>query len=135
MNYRSLIIWIVFLLFCYSLKAQEHIQRNLSSRTILPEEYLYLVGGDLNMHQGVETMRFVLADSSYIDLYHYDADSVLLIRTQCAPRCASFVKVYDSQWRVLRTIPSPRNMVFPVAYFLKDTLRWRDEYVPDESPE
>lgn len=135
MNYRSLIIWVLFLLFCYSLKAQNTDMKIRANGSILPQEYLYLVGGDLNVEQHGETTRFILADSSYIDLYYYgEGDSVLLIRSQCAPLCASFARVYDENWKILRVIPTPRTMVLPEAYVRDGELLWRENYCEDESP-
>ena len=135
MNYRSLIIWVLFLLFCYSLKAQNTDMKIRANGSILPQEYLYLVGGDLNVEQHGETTRFILADSSYIDLYYYgEGDSVLLIRSQCAPLCASFARVYDENWSILRAIPTPRTMVLPEAYVRDGELLWRENYREDESP-
>lgn len=103
--------------------------------SILPQEYLYLVGGDLNIVPNGETTRFVLADSSYIDLYYYDeGDSVLLIRSQCAPKCASFARVYDDQWSLIRNIPTPGTMILPEAYIHNGELLWRENFIEDESP-
>ena len=127
------LIWVLFLLLCYSMKAQQEIQIR-STGTILPREYLYLVGGNLDVEANGEMTRFVLADSSYVDLYYYEGDSVLLVRTQCAPLCASFVRVYDEQWNLLRTIATPREMVLPEAYVERGELRWRDNYRDDEAP-
>ena len=133
MNYRSLIIWMLFLLFCYSLRAQDLQIR--SKGTILPQEYLYLVGGDLSIVPNGETTRFVLADSSYIDLYYYtEGDSVLFIRSQCAPKCSSFVRVYTDEWSLIRHVPTPRTMIFPEAYIQDGKLLWRENFVEDESP-
>lgn len=135
MNYRSLIIWVLFLLFCYSLKAQNTDMKIRATGSILPREYLYLVGGDLNIEQHGETTRFILADSSYIDLYYYgEGDSVLLIRSQCAPKCASFVRVYAEDWSLIRTVPTPRTMILPEAYVENGELLWRENFVEDESP-
>ena len=133
MNYRSLIIWTLFLLLCWSMRAQEMKLR--ANGSFLPEEYLYLVGGSLNVEQHGETTRFVLADSSYIDLYYYgESDSILLIRSQCAPLCSSFARVYNEQWHLLRAIPTPRDMVLPEAYVENGKLLWHDNFRADESP-
>ena len=133
MNYRSLVIWIIFLLFCYSLRAQE--MKIRANGTVLPTEYLRLIGGDMNVESHGETTRFVIADSSYIDLYYYEpGDSILLIRSQCAPKCASFARVYDDNWKLIRDITTPRNMVLPEAYVQDGKLLWRDNFVEDESP-
>jgi len=133
MTYRSLLIWMLFLLFSYTLKADDMTIK--SNGLVLPQEYLYLVGGSLNIEKHGETTRFVLADSSYIDLYYYsEGDSVLLIRSQCAPLCASFARVYAEDWSLIRTIPTPRTMVLPEAYVEKGELRWRENYREDESP-
>ncbi len=136
MRGNRIILWILFLLFCYSLKAQETNEMKIrATGSILPKEYLYLVGGDLNVEQHGETTRFILADSSYIDLYYYgENDSILLIRSQCAPLCASFVRVYDEDWKVLRNVTAPRTMILPEAYVQNGQLLWRDNYREDESP-
>lgn len=103
--------------------------------SILPQEYLYLVGGDLNIVPNGETTRFVLTDSTFIDLYYYEpGDSVLLIRSQCAPKCASFVRVYAEDWSFIRNIPTPSTMILPEAYVLNGVLHWRENFVEDESP-
>ena len=134
MNNRSLIIWVLFLLFCYSLKAQNTDMHIRASSSVLPQEYIYLVG-NLNVQPHGETTRFVLADSSYIDLYYYpEGDSVLLIRSQCAPLCASFVRVYDGDWNLLHAIPTPDNLVLPEAYVQNGELLWRENFREDESP-
>ena len=128
------IIWVLFLLFCYSLKAQQDIKIR-STGTILPREYLYLVGSSLDVSVNGEMTRFVLADSSYIDLYYYpQGDSVLLIRTQCSPLCSSFARIYDEQWQILRSVPTPRTMILPEAYVQNGNLLWRDNYLEDELP-
>jgi hypothetical protein len=115
------------------MRAQEMKLR--ANGSFLPEEYLYLVGGSLNVEQHGETTRFVLADSSYIDLYYYgESDSILLIRSQCAPLCSSFARVYNEQWHLLRAIPTPRDMVLPEAYVENGKLLWRDNFHEDESP-
>ena len=133
MRYRSLIIWILFLLFCYTMKAQD--MRIKSTGSVLPTEYLRLIGGEMNVQANGETTRFVLADSSYIDLYYYgEGDSVLFIRSQCAPKCASFVRVYAEDWSLIRIIPTPRNMVLPEAYVQNGELLWRENFVEDETP-
>ena len=82
-----------------------------------------------------ETTRFILADSSYIDLYYYpESDSILFIRSQCAPLCSSFARVYNEQWKLLRSIPTPPNMVLPEAYVENGVLLWRENFRDDESP-
>ena len=134
---RSLIIWILFLLFCYGMKAQVYTGSGERTRsTILPEEYLYLAGSDLDMRHYAGGMKYVLADESYILLYTYDTgDSVLFVRTQCAPECSSFARVYVGDWKLLRTIATPDTMIFPEAYIWEGQLHWRDNYKQDESPE
>jgi len=102
---------------------------------LLPEEYLYLAGHDLQMSSYGQVTRFTLAEESYIDLYYYPTgDSVLLIRTQCAPLCSSFVRVYDTSWKLIRNIPTPANMVLPEAYVQDGKLLWRENFLEDESP-
>ncbi len=131
---RSIIIWSLSLLFCYTLKAQNDNTIHIHE-AMLPQEYLYLVGGEFNVERHGETTRFVLADSSYIDLYYYpQSDSILLIRSQCAPLCSSFARVYNEQWKLLRSIPTPRNMVLPEAYVEDGVLLWRENFRDDESP-
>lgn len=131
---RSLVIWSISLLFCYTLKAQNDNAIHIHE-AMLPQEYLYLVGGEFNVARHGETTRFILADSSYIDLYYYpESDSILFIRSQCAPLCSSFARVYNEQWKLLRSIPTPPNMVLPEAYVENGVLLWRENFRDDESP-
>ena len=133
MSYRSLLIWMLFLLLCWTMRAED--MKIRANGSVLPQEYLYLIGGDITVEQHGETTRFVLADSSYIDLYYYEpGDSVLLIRSQCAPKCASFARVYSEDWTLIRTIPTPRTLVLPEAYVQGGQLLWRENFVEDESP-
>ena len=137
MRWYRLIIWTLFLLFCYGMKAQESTGRWEDTRsTLLPEEYLYLAGSDLDMKAYPGAMKYVLADDSYVLVYHYDTgDSTLFVRTQCAPQCSSFARIYVGDWKLLRTIATPDTMIFPEAYILDGQLHWRDNYAEDESPE
>lgn len=118
------------------MKAQESGEMRIRANgSILPEEYIYLVGGEMNISKHGETTRFILADSSFIDLYYYPTgDSILFIRSQCAPLCSSFACVYDEHWTILRSIATPRTMVLPEAYVRDGQLLWRDNYLEDESP-
>ena len=102
---------------------------------MLPPQYLYLAGSDLQMKVRGEVTRFTLAENSYVDVYYYPSgDSIILIRTQCAPMSCSYVQVCDREWNVLRTVSPPDSIVMPYAYVLKGQLYWGESYEEDESP-
>lgn len=69
--------------------------------------------------------RLQMADSCYLDIVDY-TDSLLVVRTVCAPVCSSVAAVYSKSGQVLRTILPPTNSVFPEAYIDSSVLLWRD---------
>lgn len=104
----------------------------------LPAEYLQLVGSSLQVSTHEECTRYILADSSYADVYTYaqragEVDSLLLIRTQCAPLCASWVRVYTPEWNLIRTIEAPEDMVLPEATVVNGVLQWTENFTTDDT--
>lgn len=66
------------------------------------------------------------------DTLRFGTDSAMVIETACAPICSSVVQVFDSNWKLLRTIPAPSpSAVFPEAYIEEDQLKWRDNTPQD----
>lgn len=55
-------------------------------------------------------------------------DTVWVIHTVCAPACSSCVRVYDKEWRYVRTLTPPFRSPFPEAFIENGQLRWRDNY-------
>ena len=69
-----------------------------------------------------------LADSCYIETYHY-GDSILLVQTVCAPLCSSVARMYDSQWKLLHPIPAPDAYTLPQAFIDSNgAIRWQENY-------
>lgn len=69
--------------------------------------------------------RLQMADSCYLDIVDY-TDSLLVVRTVCAPVCSSVAAVYNKSGLVLHTILPPTNAIFPEAYIENGILLWRD---------
>lgn len=61
------------------------------------------------------------------DTLWYGQDSVLIIETACAPICSSIARVYNKEYRLLRTIKAPiPDAIFPEAYIENGVVLWRD---------
>ena len=72
-----------------------------------------------------------LADSCYIETYHY-GDSILLVQTVCAPLCSSVARMYDSQWTLLHPVPAPDTYTLPQAFINNNgTIRWQENYMEE----
>ena len=79
--------------------------------------------------------KFQMADSCYIEVLNYK-DSCLVVETVCAPICSSCARVYNKEWKVMRTISSPYpHAIFPLAHIEDGKLLWADntsEILDDE---
>ena len=87
------------------------------------------VGGspEVEIEEGAYT-KVRLADSCYIETYHY-GDSILLVQTVCAPLCSSVARMYDNQWTLLHPVPAPYAYTLPQAFINSNgTLRWQENY-------
>ena len=93
---------------------------------------VHAVGGspEVEIEEGAYT-KVRLADSCYIETYHY-GDSILLVQTVCAPLCSSVVRMYDSQWTLLHPVLAPDNYTLPQAFInTNGTLRWQENYMEE----
>ena len=72
-----------------------------------------------------------LADSCYIETYHY-GDSILLVQTVCAPLCSSVARMYDSRWTLLHSVPAPDTYTLPQAFInTNGIIRWQENYMEE----
>lgn len=70
-------------------------------------------------------VRMRMADSCYLDLLRY-TDSLLVVRTVCAPVCSSVAMVYQPNGQILRTIQPTVEGIFPLAHIENGVLFWTD---------
>lgn len=70
--------------------------------------------------------RIALTDSTTLEIY--EGDSILVVMTACAPQCSSCARVYNKEWRLIRTITPPFQSIFPLASINKETgiIEWSD---------
>lgn len=61
-------------------------------------------------------------------------DSIVVIRTVCAPICSSHVRVYNKEWQYLGVLKAPFKSAFPEAYIENNKLLWRDNDTFDYTP-
>lgn len=71
-------------------------------------------------------MRIRMADSCYIELYDYSGDSILMVRTICAPICSSWAGIYTEAGKLIRSIAAPEHCVFPLGTIENGQLVWKD---------
>lgn len=69
--------------------------------------------------------RLRMADSCYLDLVDY-TDSVLVVRTVCAPVCSSVAMIYRSNGQIVRIIQPTVEGIFPLAHIKNGVLFWTD---------
>ena len=72
-------------------------------------------------------LRIQLTDSATIEAYEWP-DSIVVIRTVCAPQCSSCARIYNKEWQLLRVVQPPFTSVFPWATIEPQTGRiiWKD---------
>ena len=69
--------------------------------------------------------RYALTDSTTLEVYEY-ADSALVVMTACAPQCSSCARVYNKEWKLIRTVTPPFSSVFPLAHIENGRIIWKD---------
>lgn len=57
--------------------------------------------------------RLSLTDSTTMEIY--ESDSILVVFTACAPQCSSCARVYNKEWKMVRTVTPPFSSIFPLA--------------------
>ena len=79
-----------------------------------------------NLFQLKGNPRIALTDSTTLEIY--EGDSILVVMTACAPQCSSCARVYNKEWRLIRTITPPFQSIFPLASINKETgiIEWSD---------
>lgn len=69
---------------------------------------------------------------SDIGLYYWEADSMLLVRTVCAPLCSSVAQIYDGHWNLIREILPPSRYTLPQAFINEQgSLTWQENYMDE----
>ena len=79
----------------------------------------------VEIEQGPYT-RIALTDSTTMEIY--EADSITVVMTSCAPQCSSCARVYNKEWKDVRTITPPFTSIFPLATIdpKTGTIQWTD---------
>ena len=70
-------------------------------------------------------VRIQLTDSATIEAQEW-SDSIVVIRTVCAPQCSSCARVYNKEWQTLHDVRPTVQSIFPLAHFENGQIVWRD---------
>ncbi len=70
-------------------------------------------------------VRMRMADSCYIDILRYP-DSLLVVRTVCAPVCSSTAAIYSPNGQIIRDVQPVVDGIFPLAHIEDGNLTWTD---------
>lgn len=70
--------------------------------------------------------RVVLTDSTSLEVYRGNPDSILVVFTACAPQCSSCARVYNKEWQLIETITPPLHSIFPLATIENGKIIWKD---------
>ena len=92
--------------------------------TDMLENYRKLGGKPEVMEQTEKYMHVSLSDSAYVEMYV--ADNILVVYTVCAPICSSCARVYNKEWKLIRTVTPPFRSIFPQATIENGRLVWKD---------
>ena len=68
--------------------------------------------------------RIELTDSTSMEIY--ESDSIIVVFTACAPQCSSCARVYNKEWKLVRTITPPFSSIFPLASIENGRVIWKD---------
>ena len=70
-------------------------------------------------------VRIQLTDSATIEAQEWP-DSIVVIRTVCAPQCSSCARVYNKEWKLIQTVTQPFSSIFPLATIENGRIIWKD---------
>lgn len=70
--------------------------------------------------------RYVLTDSATLEVF--EADSMIVVMTVCAPQCSSRARIYNKEWTLIRDIEPTVRSIFPLATMNQTTgqITWTD---------
>ena len=68
--------------------------------------------------------RVQLTDSATLEVY--EADSIKVVITVCAPQCSSCARIYNKEWQLIATPQSPTPSIFPLATIENGRIVWKD---------
>ena len=75
---------------------------------------LFKLGGTPHItYQDSVYERIALTDSTSLEVYR--GDSILVVFTACAPQCSSCARVFNKEWKEVRTLTPPFVSIFPLA--------------------
>lgn len=57
--------------------------------------------------------RIILPDSVTLEVFK--GDSIVVVMTACAPQCSSCARVFNKEWKEVRTLTPPFVSIFPLA--------------------
>ena len=89
---------------------------------------LFQLGGKPEIiYQDDTYERVALTDSTTLEVYK-GADSILVVITACAPQCSSCARVYNKEWKLVRSLTPPFSSIFPIATIDRSTGRivWKN---------
>jgi len=69
--------------------------------------------------------RIALTDSTTLEVYQAP-DSIYVVFTACAPQCSSCARVYNKEWKQVRTVTPPFPSIFPLATIENGRIIWTD---------
>ena len=70
--------------------------------------------------------KYALTDSATLEVY--EADTICVVMTVCAPQCSSCARIYNKEGELIEQITPPLRSIFPLASMDKATGRitWSD---------
>lgn len=86
---------------------------------------LVQIGGNPEVvYQEGQYTRIALTDSATMEVY--EADSIIVVTTVCAPQCSSCARIYNKEWELIKTPTPPFSSIFPLATIENGRIVWKD---------
>lgn len=70
--------------------------------------------------------RIAMTDSIHVEIF--EADTITMVMTACAPECSSCARIYNKEWKEIGQITPPFQSIFPLATMDPQTgqIQWTD---------
>ena len=96
----------------------------LSISLALLADIFQLGGNPQLIEQDSVYEKVSLTDSTTLEVYR--GDSIFVIFTVCAPQCSSCARVYNKEWKLIKTVTPPFSSIFPLATIENGRIIWKD---------
>ena len=126
--------WHMPLSLCPNLTAQERLQLSRAVSNGKTDTINTAIGGKVwveSYDSLLQEIHVHIAQGVRFSIYCTN-DSIMLVRTYCAPLCSSIVTRYNTLWLQGETILPPDSCILPLAIYNNGQIKWEEQYIYTE---